>query len=420
MPSQYNLNIKAKLDTSQVQQALKNLKLPGNGGGGGGPGGGGNGSANKEIEDAAKKVNLGALAGGFNRLTGTLNSLSSNMTGAGQKLIQTFSEVTSTTASAITNIRSFGPAVGTAITALELFAKAVGASTEQRRKGATGLADLAYQEGAEERAKNMAEAKANISGYGLDSARRELAKLEAETADKRTERNEARDELRMALEHMAGGGKGAESWVRTARANYDTKQNALSFNEEVIDHLRAKIKELEEAEERAAEEAERTSRAFLEQSEATHEAGESLKANRAEELRQRGILESGDATAMGEELSRVNGVIAELEGLFTLSKDQQAQLAEAYRQQDFWTNAIKDVTPGPETPTDKEEEEKRKEIPSWLDGFEDRTNDFFHGIGGSLGGENSLQNDEYRVLQEMERLLRESTGYARQTAQSVA
>jgi hypothetical protein len=61
-----------------------------------------------------------------------------------------------------------------------------------------------------------------------------------------------------------------------------------------------------------------------------------------------------------------------------------------------------------------------KDLPDWLDGVEERTDDWFHSIGGSIGGEGNIQNDEYRVLQEIERLVRESTGYARQTAQSVA
>lgn len=439
MPSQYNLNIKAKLDTSQVQQALKNLKLPGNGGGGGGPGGGGNGSANKEIVDAAKKVNLGALVTGFNRLTGTLNTLSASMTGEGQKIIQTFSEVTSTTSATIQNVRSFGMVAGTAVTALELFSRVI---TERAKD--MGIAararETARGTSASELSSNpQAEVRRHIESGNLDEIRNLVATLR--TRLRKNEENVDRAKSSLEYKSQAQADQGTLGWIGETAGNFlglapegyqtlaqQTQDAQEDFNKATAElaGTRSLLAEAERALANAengkaaadattAREAEEEAAKNAQRQETLATQTENIIAARRGELSLRKDVENGDIGALQSRLESVQQNIATLESMGPLSENLQSLLQQSYSMQDYLTGTIDSLKK-----EDSEKQEEKKDLPSWLDGFEDRTNDFFHGIGGSLGGENSLQNDEYRVLQEMERLLRESTGYARQTAQSVA
>ena len=422
MPSQYNLNIKAKLDTSQVQQALKNLKLPGNGGGGGGPGGGGNGSANKEITDAARKVNLGALAAGFNRLTGTLNTLSASMTGEGQRIIQTFSEVTSTTSSAIQNVRSFGMVAGTAVTALELFSRVLAERANDMRIGARARETARSISDSEISSNPQAEVRKHIESGNLDEIRDVVAVLR--TRLKENEENVDRAKSSLEYKSQAQDDQGTLGWIgenagkflglapegyqtlaqqtQNAQEDYDKATLANAENSKAA----ADATTAREAEEEAAKNAQRQATLATQT--------ENIIAARRGELSLRKDVENGDIGALQSRLESVQQNIATLESMGPLSENLQSLLQQSYSMQDYLTGTIDSLKK-----EDSEKKEEKKDLPSWLDGFEDRTNDFFHSIGGSLG-ENTLQNDEYRVLQEIERLVRESTGYARQTAQSVA
>jgi len=446
MPSQYNLNIKAKLDTSQVQQALKNLKLPGNGGGGGGPGGGGAGQANKEITDAARKVNLGALASGFNRLTGTLNTLSASMTGEGQRIIQTFSEVTSTTSSAIQNVRSFGMVAGTAVTALELFSRVLAERANDMRIGARARETARSISDSEITSNPQAEVRKHIESGNLDEIRNVVATLR--TRLKENEANVDRAKSSMDYKSQAQADQGTLGWIgenagkflglapegyqtlvqqtKNAQEDYDKATAELANTRSLLAEAERALANAEnskaaadataarEAEEAAAREAEEAAKNAQRQ-ETLATQTENIIAARRGELSLRKDVENGDIGALQSRLESVQQNIATLESMGPLSENLQSLLQQSYSMQDYLTGTIDSLKE-----KDSETKEEKKDLPSWLDGFEDRTNDFFHGIGGSLGGENSLQNDEYRVLQEMERLLRESTGYARQTAQSVA
>lgn len=438
MPSQYNLNIKAKLDTSQVQQALKNLKLPGNGGGGGGPGGG-NGSANKEIVDAAKKVNLGALASGFNRLTGTLNTLSASMTGEGQKIIQTFSEVTSTTSSAIQNVRSFGMVAGTAVTALELFSRVITERAKDMGIAARARETARGTSASELTSNPQAEVRRHIESGNLDEIRNVVAVLR--TRLRENEENVDRAKSSLEYKSQAQADQGTLGWVgenagkflgmapegyqtlaqqtQAAQEDYDKATAELASTRSLLAEAERALANAEnskaavdattarEAEEEAAKNAQRQ--------ETLATQTENIIAARRGELSLRNDVENGDIGALQSRLESVQQNIATLESMGPLSENLQSLLQQSYSMQDYLTGTIDSLKK-----EDSETKEEKKDLPSWLDGFEDRANDFFHGIGGSLGGENSLQNDEYRVLQEIERLVRESTGYARQTAQSVA
>ena len=438
MPSQYNLNIKAKLDTSQVQQALKNLKLPGNGGGGGGPGGGGNGSANKEITDAARKVNLGALAAGFNRLTGTLNTLSASMTGEGQRIIQTFSEVTSTTSSAIQNVRSFGMVAGTAVTALELFSRVLAERANDMRIGARARETARSISDSEISSNPQAEVRKHIESGNLDEIRDVVAVLR--TRLKENEENVDRAKSSLEYKSQAQDDQGTLGWIgenagkflglapegyqtlaqqtQNAQEDYDKATAELANTRSLLAEAEKALANAEnskaaadattarEAEEEAAKNAQRQATLATQT--------ENIIAARRGELSLRKDVENGDIGALQSRLESVQQNIATLESMGPLSENLQSLLQQSYSMQDYLTGTIDSLKK-----EDSEKKEEKKDLPSWLDGFEDRTNDFFHSIGGSLG-ENTLQNDEYRVLQEIERLVRESTGYARQTAQSVA
>lgn len=438
MPSQYNLKLRATLDTTQVQQALKNLKLPGNGGGGGGPGGGGAGQANKEITDAARKVNLGALASGFNRLTGTLNTLSASMTGEGQRIIQTFSEVTSTTSSAIQNVRSFGMVAGTAVTALELFSRVLAERANDMRIGARARETARSISDSEISSNPQAEVRKHIESGNLDEIRNVVATLR--TRLKENEANVDRAKSSMDYKSQAQADQGTLGWIgenagkflglapegyqtlvqqtKNAQEDYDKATAELADTRSLLAEAERALANAENskaaADATAAREAEEEAAKNAQRQETLAAQTENIIAARRGELSLRKDVENGDIGALQSRLESVQQNIATLESMGPLSENLQSLLQQSYSMQDYLTGTIDSLKE-----KDSETKEEKKDLPSWLDGFEDRTNDFFHSIGGSLG-ENTLQNDEYRVLQEIERLVRESTGYARQTAQSVA
>ena len=152
MPSQYNLKIKATLDTSQVRQELQNLRLPGNGGGGGGGSGGSGASA--EIESAAKKVNLGALHRGLSRLSRSLEEHADRISGVQGKYIRSLADTLSYASNAISNIKAFGPAMGSLISAMQVYTEATAMLSDKQKAAADAIMDISNHNLAE-RTKNV-------------------------------------------------------------------------------------------------------------------------------------------------------------------------------------------------------------------------------------------------------------------------
>lgn len=437
--AEYPLRIKASIDTSQVERQLKNIKAPSL------SGGGEKGQANKEIATAAQKINLGALAAGFNRLTGTLNTLSASMTGEGQRIIQTFSEVTSTTASAIHNVRSFGTVAGTAVTALELFTRVITGYVGGVQAAAGARAKARSISDSEISSTSQAEARKHIESGNIDEIRDAVATLRTRLRENEANVDRAKSSMDYTSQERADLGffnwigEQAGKRLGLAPEGYQTKDQQVKDAQEDYDKATAELADTRsllaqaeralanaenskaaadataarEAEQTAAREAEEAAKNAQRQ-ETLATQTENIIAARRGELSLRKDVESGDMGALQSRLESVQQNIATLESMGPLSENLQSLLQQSYSMQDYLTGTIDSLK-------EKQEKEKEeKELPSWLDGFEDRTNDWFHGIGGSLGGENSLQNDEYRVLQEIERLVREQTSYAKQTAQSVA
>lgn len=437
--AEYPLRIKASIDTSQVERQLKNIKAPSL------SGGGEKGQANKEIATAAQKINLGALAAGFNRLTGTLNTLSASMTGEGQRIIQTFSEVTSTTASAIQNVRSFGTVAGTAVTALELFTGVITDYVGGVQAAARARIKARSISDSEISSTSQAEARKHIESGNIDELRDLVANLRTrlrenkENVDRAKSSMEYTSQARADLGFFNRVGEEAGKRLGVAPEGYQTLDQRVKDAEEDYDKATAELadtrsllaqaeraladaenskaaadataaREAEEAAAQAAEEAAKNAQI----QETLAAQTENIIAARRGELSLRKDVENGDIGALQSRLESVQQNIATLESMGPLSENLQSLLQQSYSMQDYLTGTIDSLK---EKKQEKEKEEK--ELPSWLDGFEDRTNDWFHGIGGSLGGENSLQNDEYRVLQEIERLVREQTSYAKQTATAV-
>lgn len=437
--AEYPLRIKASIDTSQVERQLKNIKAPSL------SGGGEKGQANKEIATAAQKINLGALAAGFNRLTGTLNTLSASMTGEGQRIIQTFSEVTSTTASAIQNVRSFGTVAGTAVTALELFTGVITDYVGGVQAAARARIKARSISDSEISSTSQAEARKHIESGNIDELRDLVANLRTrlrenkENVDRAKSSMEYTSQARADLGFFNRVGEEAGRRLGVAPEGYQTLDQRVKDAEEDYDKATAELadtrsllaqaeraladaenskaaadataaREAEEAAAQAAEEAAKNAQI----QETLAAQTENIIAARRGELSLRKDVENGDMGALQSRLESVQQNIATLESMGPLSENLQSLLQQSYSMQDYLTGTIDNLK---EKKQEKEKEEK--ELPSWLDGFEDRTNDWFHGIGGSLGGENSLQNDEYRVLQEIERLVREQTSYAKQTATAV-
>lgn len=437
--AEYPLRIKASIDTSQVERQLKNIKAPSL------SGGGEKGQANKEIATAAQKINLGALAAGFNRLTGTLNTLSASMTGEGQRIIQTFSEVTSTTASAIQNVRSFGTVAGTAVTALELFTGVITDYVGGVQAAARARIKARSISDSEISSTSQAEARKHIESGNIDELRDLVANLRTrlrenkENVDRAKSSMEYTSQARADLGFFNRVGEEAGKRLGVAPEGYQTLDQRVKDAEEDYDKATAELadtrsllaqaeraladaenskaaadataaREAEEAAAQAAEEAAKNAQI----QETLAAQTENIIAARRGELSLRKDVENGDMGALQSRLESVQQNIATLESMGPLSENLQSLLQQSYSMQDYLTGTIDSLK---EKKQEKEKEEK--ELPSWLDGFEDRTNDWFHGIGGSLGGENSLQNDEYRVLQEIERLVREQTSYAKQTATAV-
>jgi len=523
MPSQYNLKIKATLDTSQVRQELQNLRLPGNGGGGGGGGGSGGGGASAEIENAAKKVNLGALHRGLSRLSRSLEEHADRIAGVQGKYIRSLADTLSYASNAISNIKAFGPAMGSLISAMQVYTEATAMLSDKQKAAADAIMDISNHNLAE-RTKNVdAHRQEEIKTMSVEQLRSALADANSRVDSLTRRKATAESEVHMASETVTANtravGAGAGDWARrhiilaetlgigdelasskrlldSAKAEWQEVDTELKREIQIRDEYAAALARATEAQETEVAAQEEATETFLENAEAIHNAGETLKADRAEEVRIRGIAESGDMSAMRTEFNKVGETIARLEGQFTLSEHEQGQLKDAYRMQDFWKGEMdreqerrdsqvesqnsffesrdfrsqlgvyadqagnlsdkqRDSMERRRKKLESENEElrrqseagevidlnkfqenarrisditgvldkdsaKKKELPAWLDGVEERTDDWFHSIGGSIGGEGNIQNDEYRVLQEIERLMRESTGYARQTAQSVA
>lgn len=115
MPSVYNLKIKASLDTSQVQQQLNKLKVPGSGGGGAR---GGTLGASKNIESAAMTVNFAALSRVINTLGNDFADISNNLGNSG--LARSISETTKSLSDAMMAYRMMGRFGAALVTATEI------------------------------------------------------------------------------------------------------------------------------------------------------------------------------------------------------------------------------------------------------------------------------------------------------------
>lgn len=455
MPSQYNLKIKATLDTSQVRQELQSLRLPGNGGGGGG-GGGSGGGASAEIENAAKKVNLGALHRGLSRLSRSLEEHADRISGVQGKYIRSLADTLSYASNAISNIKAFGPAMGSLISAMQVYTEATAMLSDKQKAAADAIMDISNHN-LDERTKNVdARRREEIKTMSVEELQSALANANSRVDAATRRRATAESEVNMAAETVTANsqalGAGAGAWARkhimlsetlgigdelasserlldSAKAEWQEADTQLQREIQIRDEYAAALARATEAQETEVAAQEEATETFLENAEAIHNAGETLKAERAEEVRIRGIAESGDMNAMMAEFNKVGETIARLEGQFTLSEAEQGQLKQAYRMQDFWRETMEREMPdasdlfngalGAMGLTKEGKSKDKGGFPSWLDGVEERTDDWFHSIGGSIGGEGNIQNDEYRVLQEIERLVREQTSYAKQTATAV-
>lgn len=502
--AEYPLRIKATLDTSQVQQQLNNLKVPGSGGAGGG--------ASAEIEKAAKTVNLRALASGFNLLSREMNKLSQTLGGDG--LTKRIGDLAQSANGAITAFKAFGApgaAIYVAMEAINAWADSVMKSVDTYNQAAAVIARIAGErrvEKAQERYagmsdKELTEARDRAKAALEDAKNKEIevanvAKRMGEIANglalrgKLSRADELNAEARSSLSTAATKTADARSTLAVIDAElskrkgdvipevdytgqgmdalqkfFDSIRNWAEMSEDEYNEIAASAADAEsklrrfaeiieggfsitEAQQRQIEELTEVyktakdrmdqyerRRAQLEEERARREEMEQEQQKRSEALH--------DASMAGQRrfFDRIDfdnqlGVYAGQAGSLT---DRQRESMERRRAQLEKENAElrQRSEAGEEIDLTKFQENMRridniagvldqdaamksqgKGIPSWLDGVEERTNDWFHSIGGSVGGENSLQNDEYRVLQEIERLVRESTGYARQTAQSVA
>jgi hypothetical protein len=413
MPSVYNLKIKATLDTSQVQQQLNKLKVPGSGGGGGGTIRG-NADANKEIVNAAKAINLGKIAAGFNLFSHELENLSKAMGGNG--LVSKFADLASGANQAITAFRAFGAAGGVAITALNLFAAELNKANTWRE----GYRDRARYAGTElekyERADKADAARREFrASTNLDFDIETLRKV---IADKDAERR-GMLEVEQKYSAAVAGESAATAWMEArfgkgwnsmkADELYGRRQNVEADLEDYRQRLQIALEVAEEwksgAEKWKAELAEL-------------ESQRNLFANRDHASRRDEIVENEDWNAAAEMLQAAQSTIAELRGRVekgqTLSDKEMSSLEAAFKEEDFWTR----VMPSAEDMMNgilgamglvgqsAEQKQEELELPSWLDGMDERTNDWFHSIGGSIGGENNIQNQEFQLMQEITRLVR--------------
>lgn len=428
MPSQYNLNIKARLDTTQVQQELKNLKLPGNGGGGGtSPGSGGAGRANKEIVDAARAVNLGKIASGFNLFSRELENLSKAMGGNG--LVSKFADLASGANEAITAFRAFGVAGGVAVTALNLFAAELNRANAWREGYRNRARDAGTELEKYERADKEAAARREFrASTNLDFDIETLRKV---IADKDAERR-GMLEVEQKYSAAVAGESGATAWMEArfgrgwnsmkADELYGRRQNVEADLEDYRQRLQIALEVAEEW--KAGAEKWKTELNELARQKEVFEGRD--RQNRRDE-----IMSAEDWNSAAEIVQSAQATIAELRGRVdkgqTLTGDELSRLTTAFNDVDFWSSAFSagDLFKGAlgalGLDSDmKESAQEEKELPSWLGEMAGNTDDWFHNIGGSLGGENSIQADNHRILKEIERLLRENTDAAERTAAGVA
>lgn len=513
MPSQYNLKIKATLDTSQVQQELNKLKVPGGAGGGSpAPGGGGAGGANQEIINAAKKVNLGALAGGFNLLSREMNKLSQTLGGDG--LTKRIGDLAQSANGAIAAFRAFGApgaAIYVAMEAINAWADSVMASVDTFNQAAAVIGRI----GAERRTEKAQERYAGMSDKDLSEAR-DRAKAALEDAknkeievarvagrmgeiandlalrgqlgradelnahakdamsDAANRTSEAKSILALIdaefskrkstaapdIDYTAQGSDALDkffdsirNWAEMSESEYNDFSSAASDAEaklrrfaEIIEggfaiteEQKRQIEELTEtynvAKDRMSQYEQRRSR--LEEERAREEAAAQAEKDR-EDARRTSAIAGQNKYFANLDFDRQLGVYADQAG--TLTDTQRAnmerrrgtfeaenaelrRLAEAGQEIDlgkFQENARKIADITNILDKDATAKDQGNTLPAWLDGIDDRTNDWIHNIGGNVAGENTIQNQEFQLMKEMERLLRENTEAAKRTAQYVA
>ena len=520
MPSQYNLRIKATLDTSQVRQELQSLRLPGNGGGGGGGGGSGGGAgggASAEIEKAAKTVNLRAISAGFRLFSRELENLSAAMGGNG--LVSKIGDFAHATTEAITAFRAFGAAGAIAVTALNAFTSIL-QNFAQNRQVAKNLGTALGVESKEITSTTDKEDARHLASGDLGELQRARQTLLDQIAEQETkvsylkylgeyavqEQNALSGNIATAAgESLWGavtGNKTSREKSEQATADISAAKDALAGMKrrlEALDNAIAEVTSATEKNARAEQEAADAAARLSQERQATlTQQTADIIANRKGELALRADVENQDVDALQSRLQEVTRNIETLENMGPLSEGLQRFLQQSYSMQDNLTSVLNDKAAshasaieyqnryfgnlafnkqlgvyaeqaGSLTDKQRESMERRraqlekenaelrkraeageeidltkfqenarridsiagvldqdatmksqgKDLPDWLDGVEERTDDWFHSIGGSIGGEGNIQNDEYRVLQEIERLVREQTSYAKQTATAV-
>lgn len=433
--AEYPLRIKASIDTSQVERQLKNIKHAPSLSGGGEKG---QAQANKEITAAAQKINLGALASGFNRVGRQLEGFADKIGGVQGDFLKGFSSLSSTVGSITRNFQQFGGPLGSLVTALQIYAEATAIVAEKQQKAAAAMMEISEIRLGRSTENVEKQRTDRIKNASVEELQESLASANARVEGATRRRDKAEEEVILAQETLHGNsvavGARAGAWMRRNLPLTETlgigdelanSENLLDSAKKERESAEADLQEqirirdqyaeaLARATEARQQEADQTAKQNAEQAAKNAQRQDTLAtqteniiAARSGELSLRKDVESGDIGALQSRFESVQQNIATLENMGPLSEGLQSLLKESYSMQDYLTGVLDDLAPDRtgETEEKEEEEKEEKELPSWLDGMDARTDDWFHSIGGSVGGEN-IQNQELQLMQEMTRLVR--------------
>lgn len=494
MPSQYNLKIKATLDTSQVQQQLNRLKVPGSGGGGGTIRG--NADANSEIVNAARKINLGALASGFNLLSREMNKLSQTLGGDG--LTKRIGDLAQSANGAIAAFRAFGApgaAIYVAMEAINAWADSVMKSVDTYNQAAAVIARIGGErrdEKAQERyagmsdkelteardrakaaledarnkeievanvAKRMGEIANGFALRGKLSRADELnARAKGAMSNAANRTSEAKSILSMIeaamakrksepeIDYTAEGAAALDkffdsirNWAEMSESEYNDYSAAAADAEDRLRGFASMIDEgitLTAEQQRRIEELTETYSTAKERMEQYERRREQLEAERARQEEMEKAERERESARYKEAINQQNKFFGNIEfdeqlGVYAnqvgnLSDKQRASMERKRSGYEAENKQMRrDASLGIEVDLNKFQENMRRiaditnvldqdqsakskggDLPSWLDGMDQRTDDWFHNIGGSVGGENNIQNQEFQLMQELTRLVR--------------